>query len=173
MSMRGFFPIQTGNWRAVEAPPLRRISASLAEMAVITGVLLHVYRAVVLSRADAGGWVFAGASLAFGLVLLCGMATLHLGNYTIRTWAWRAPVFALFEAATESAVALALIAVQLEPMGSSRATWADWPAISARVFFFRLLAVCVFALLLASVLQVVRMALGQTAAGRELEAAEG
>lgn len=171
--MRDFFPIHTGTWRRSEAAPLRRLSASLVEMAVITGVVLHVYRAVVLSRADAGGWFYAGASLGLGLVLLWGMATLHLGNYTVRTWAWRAPVFALFEAAAESAVAAVLIGLQLEPMGTSRAEWADWPAISTRVFFFRILAVCLFALVLAGVLQVVRMALGQTAAGRELEAAEG
>lgn len=173
MTKRGFFPIQTGKWQAFELPPMRRMSASLAEMAVITGVLLHVYRAVVLSRAEPGGWLYAVLSLAFGLVLLCGMATLHLGNYTVRTWVWRAPVFAVAEAAAESAMALLLIALQLEPMGTSRAVWADWPAISARLILFRLLAVCLFALVLAGVLQVVRVVLGNTPAGQDLEAAEG
>jgi hypothetical protein len=155
--MSGFFPSQTGAWARIEEPPvLRRLSMSVVEVGVATGVLLHVFRAAALSR-PGSSWLFISVSFVFGMVLLLGMATLHLGNFTVRHWIWRAPAFAAIEGATEGVVSLLLIAIGKEPLGASRATFADWPALAASIFFWRMLAVSIFALVLAGVVQLVRV----------------
>ncbi len=155
--MRGFFPRQTGAWKTIEeATSFRRVSLSVVEMAVLTGVVLRVYRATVISLGAGRGWLYLGATFAVAFALLFGMATLHLGNFTVRQWLWRAPVFAAIEAATEAAVSLGLIALGREPLGSERATFGDWPTMVRDVFIWRVGTVVVFALLLAGVVQLVR-----------------
>ncbi len=158
--MRGFFPRQTGAWKTIdEATSFRRVSLSVVEMAVLTGVALRAYRAIVISLGSGRGWLYLGVTFAVGFFLLFAMATLHLGNYTVRQWLWRSPVFAAIEAATESAVSLGLIALGREPMGSERATFSDWPTMVRDVFVWRVGSVVVFALLLAGVVQLVRRVL--------------
>jgi hypothetical protein len=155
--MRGFFPGQTGAWKTIDdARSFRRVSLSVVEMAVLTGVALRAYRATVVSLGAGRGGLYLGATFAAGFILLFGMATLHLGNFTVRQWVWRAPVFAAIEAATESAVSLGLIALGREPLGSERATFADWPTMARDVFVWRVSTVVAFALLLAGVVQLVR-----------------
>jgi hypothetical protein len=154
-----FFPTHSGTWKAVKPHPIRHVSMSVIEMAVLTGILLRVYRALVLSREAVGGWLFLGATFALGIAFLLGMVTLHLGNYPIRQWLWRAPAFAALEAATESLAAAALIAVAREPLGSVRATFGDWPGMVIAIFVWRVAVIVVFAAALAGVVQVVRYAL--------------
>jgi hypothetical protein len=157
--MPAFFPVKTSSFKLDEARAFRRLSYSVVEMAVVTAVVLRVYRALVLSLA--GNVFFLGVSFAIGFVVLFGMVTLHLGNFTVRRWLWRAPLFALIEAAAESVTSLGLIAIHREPLGSARATFADWPGIVGAIFTWRLSAIVVFALILAGVVQMARVTLGE------------
>jgi hypothetical protein len=157
--MAGFFPQVTGTFKLEEPPAIRRLSMSIVEMAVITGVLLRVYRALALTIGPERNLLYASIMFGVGLAFLFGMATLHLGNFTIRHWLWRAPLFAAIEAAVEVAASAALIAIHREPMGSARAAFADWPRIASGIVFFRVLGIVLFALILAGVVQFVRYSL--------------
>jgi len=157
--MRGFFPLHTGAWKVQEHRSFRGISMSTVEMALITGVVLRIYRAVVLSRGADAGLLYLGSTFALGVILLFGMMTLHLGNYTIRHWLWRAPSFAVIEAIAESLTSLALIALHREPLGSTAAVFADWPALVRETFGWRVTAIALFTLLLSGVVQLARFLL--------------
>jgi len=157
--MPAFFPVKTANFKIDETRAFRRFSYSVVEMAVVTAMELRVYRALALSLAGANVFLL-GLSLAFGFVVLFGMVTLHLGNFTVRRWVWRAPLFALVEAAVESLTSLGLIAIHREPLGSARATYADWPGIVGSIFTWRLTSIVVFAFVLAAVVQMTRVTLG-------------
>ena len=158
--MSGFFPVKTVAFKLDESGAFRRLSFSVVEMAVVTAIVLRVYRALALSLAGSNP-ILLVLSFAVGFVVLFGMVTLHLGNFTVRRWAWRAPLFAVIEAATESLTSLGLIAIHREPLGSARATFADWPGIVVSVFSWRVLSIVLFALVLAGVIQMARMALGE------------
>lgn len=154
--MPPFFPQVTGTFRLEEPPALRRFSMSLVEMALVTGVVLRLGWALAFTQGPADSLLFAGAIFAFRFIALFGMAALHLGNYTLRHWVWRAPAFAAVEAAAEALTSLGLIALHREPLGSARATYADWPAMASGTLVWRLAAVVAFSLLLAGVVQLVR-----------------
>lgn len=155
--MAPYFPHTTVEWKKVEEPAaFRRFSRSVAEMAIVTGVLLRLYRALAMTTGPTTSWLYFGATLALGALFILGMATLHLGNFPLRHWLWRAPVFGAIEAAAESLTSLALIFAHREPMGSDRARPHDWLDIAASAFLWRLILVCVFALVLAGVVQFVR-----------------
>ena len=155
--MSSFFPRHTIEWRLEEPAAFRKLSLSLVEMAVLTGVVLRLYRAIVLSLAAQPGWLFVGASMAVGAAFLVGMATLHLGNYPVHRWLWRAPLFGLVAAAAELATSLVLVLLGREPMGTGRATRDDWLSMVPSVLLSRLLTVVLFALVLAGVVQLVRV----------------
>ncbi|HEX5831626.1 MAG TPA: hypothetical protein VFY16_11640 [Gemmatimonadaceae bacterium] len=151
-----FFPRTTQEWHLEEPAAFRRLSLSLLEMGALTGVGLRLYRALVLGVAGDAGWLMFGALFALGAAFLLGMATLHLGNFPVRAWLWRAPAFALVAALLEGVTSLALIATGHEPLGTGRATYGDWPGLVLSVIIARLLLVGVFAALLAGVVQLVR-----------------
>ena len=155
--MSSFFPRHTIEWRLEEPAAFRKLSLSLVEMAVLTGVVLRLYRAIVLSLAAEPGWLFVGASMAVGAAFLVGMATLHLGNYPVHRWLWRAPAFGLVAAAAELATSFVLVLAGREPMGTGRATRDDWASMVPSVLVSRLVTVVVFALVLAGVVQLVRL----------------
>lgn len=145
---------------ALEEPAfVRRISLSLPLMALLTGSGLRLYRAVVLQYGWSDRWLWVGGTFIVGLMFLCLMTTLHLGNHTVRSWTWRAPLFALLESATEIAVSLGLTLAGLERIGSLTSTLEDWQSSSLRIFFFRLVGIPLFALVLAVVTTLVRLAL--------------
>ena len=154
--MANYFPRQTVAWKLQETPGFRRLTLSLVEMAVLTGVLLRVYRALVLSWAGDGSWMYLGGTMALGILVLCGVATLHLGNYPVRQWLWRAPAFAALEAAAEMVTSLVLMALHRERIGSAAASFSDWQELAARTLLFRVVIVLSFALALAGVVQLVR-----------------
>ena len=158
--MPAFFPVKTATFKLDETRAFRRFSYSVVEMALVTAVVLRVYRALALSLAGANVFLL-GLSFAVGFVVLFGMVTLHLGNFTVRRWVWRAPFFGLIEAAAESLTSLGLIAIHREPFGSARATFADWPGIVGNIFTWRVSAIVVFALVLAAVVQMSRVTLGE------------
>jgi hypothetical protein len=157
--MRGFFPHQTGTWKLEEPPAFRRLSMSILEMAVVTGIALRLYRALALTYSSGTNLIYAALMIAFGVVFLFGMTTLHLGNFTLRQWIWRAPVFSAIEAAAESLTALGLIFLGREPVGSGRRSLAEWPELTLGIFFWRFVGIVLFALLLSGVVQLVRYVL--------------
>lgn len=150
-----YFPKQTIEWHIQEPRAFRRLSLSLVEMALITGVLIRVYRSYVLTR-GANGWLFFGGSLALGLLFLLFMTTAHLANFPIQRWAWRAPAFALLECAGEMITSLLLIWAGREPLGSARAEWHDWAGMAVGTIATRGLLIMLWALLLAGIVQIVR-----------------
>ncbi len=157
--MAPYFPHSTGTFKLEEPRAMQRFSRAIVPMAVVTGVGLRALRSVTLTRGPNESLLVVGSLIALGLVLLFTMTTLHLGNYTLQRWLWRAPAFAAIEAAAESIASLGLIALHREPMGSSLATFADWPELVVRAFLWRLSLVVAFALLLAGVVQLVRYTL--------------
>ncbi|GMV10620.1 MAG TPA: hypothetical protein PKC83_06940 [Gemmatimonadaceae bacterium] len=154
--MPPFFPQVTATFKLEEPRSLRRFSMSVVGMAAVTGVVLRLFWAIVFTMGPEGSLVFAGGMFALRFIALFGMAALHLGNFTLRHWLWRAPAFAAIEAVAESVTSLALIALHREPLGSARATFADWPGMASGTLFWRVVAVVIFALLLAGVVQLVR-----------------
>jgi hypothetical protein len=150
-----FFPHQTIEWKLHEPPFLRRLSLSLGWMAVITGIAMRSYRWLVLSHEPLTWWLFF-ATFAGGLGILFALATAHLGNYTVRQWIWRAPLFAIVEGATESAMSALFIALGIERIGTRLAHWPDWPELVQQAFVRRLGFLLIFTLILAAVVQWVR-----------------
>jgi hypothetical protein len=150
-----FFPRQTIEWHIEEPRAFRRLSLSLVEMALVTGVLLRVYRSYVLTR-GATGWLLFGGALALGVLFLLFMTTAHLANFPLQKWVWRAPLFALIESAGEMATSLLLLWFGREPYGSVRAELHDWPAMAIGTLGIRGSIILVWALLLAGIVQIVR-----------------
>ena len=153
--MVDFFPRHTIEWRLRELSSLRRLAVSLVGMAVITGVVVHLYRWLVLSHRPDSLWLFFTGVAGF-FILLLGLTTAHLGNHTVRTWLWRAPLFAIVESATEAVVSAVLIAAGIERIGSQLARWSGWPSLALHMAIRRTIAILLFALLLAVVVQWVR-----------------
>ena len=153
--MATFFPQHTVEWRLEEPRAFRRLSLSLIEMALLTGVVLRLLRALTFTHGRAS-WLFYGAAFVVGLLILLGMTTAYLANWTLRSWLWRAPLFALVEVAGEMATSLLLIAIGREPEGAVRAEFHDWPSMALRAFLQSEVSICVWAALLAGVIVLVR-----------------
>ena len=153
--MPSFFPHQTVEWRLEEPPAFRKLSLSLVEMALLTGVVLRVIRALTFTHGRVG-WLYYGAVFVVGTVILVGMTTAHLSNFTVRAWAWRAPLFALVEVIGEMATSLLLIALRREPEGTARADFHDWPSMALRALTLSELTICLWALVLAAAIIFVR-----------------
>ncbi|MBI1809244.1 MAG: hypothetical protein HYR75_05040 [Gemmatimonadetes bacterium] len=156
MTRSGFFPRQSVQWKLEEPPALRRLSLSLPEMALITGVPLHLWRAFALTHGTPDSWAWVGGTFLAGMTFLYVMLTLHLGNFTIRTWAWRAPAFAVLVSGSEIVTSLALTALGLEPLGAEKAELSDWLPTATRILVVRLVGVLLFAFVLAIVVGIVR-----------------
>jgi hypothetical protein len=160
---------KTSEWDFEEPAAFTRIARSPIELALITGVVIRLFRAVVLTQGNASS-SFLGAALVLGTLFLLGMATLHLGRFPVREWPWRAPLFAVFETAGEMAVSLLLIWLHREPWGTARAEFTDWQPMVTGVLFWRVLGVSVWALLLGTTVSFIRgRVLKDT--GREVEPA--
>ena len=160
---------KTSEWDFEEPAAFTRIARSPIELALITGVVMRLFRAVVLTQGNASS-SFLGAALVLGTLFLLGMATLHLGRFPVREWPWRAALFAVFETAGEMAVSLLLISLHREPWGTARAEFTDWQPMVTGVLFWRVLGVSVWALLLGTTVSFIRgRVLKDT--GREVEPA--
>jgi len=95
-------------------------------------------------------------TVALGLVILLGMTTLHLANYPLHQYLWRAPVFALVEVAAEMSASALFIWLGREPVGTVRAHWNDWAGMAAHALLWRGLTIVLWGLILAGVVHVVR-----------------
>lgn len=164
------FPRQTIEWHIEEPRAFRRLSLSLVEMALVTGVLLRVYRSYVLTH-GASGWLLFGGTIALGILFLLFMTTAHLANFPIQRWVWRAPLFALIECIAEMAASLLLIWIGREPMGSTRAEFHDWPSLAIGTLATRGVIILVWSLLLAGIVQIVRRTMVAGAVEEEKEEA--
>ncbi|MDZ7630002.1 MAG: hypothetical protein U5K74_01275 [Gemmatimonadaceae bacterium] len=151
-----FAPTHTGAWDAYESSAVRKFSRSLVAMALVTGVLWRLCRALFLGTGPTHSPLFFGSVIALGVVMFFGMATLHLGNYPLKKWLWRVPLFALVEGVAEIATAAVLIAFRLEPNGSTLAEWGDLGGIATWVLSAHLVALAAYAGTLAAVVQGIR-----------------
>jgi hypothetical protein len=156
--MAQYFPRHTVAWKVEEPAAFRKLTLSVVEMGLITGVVLRLYRALVLTH-GANSWVYFGLTSALGAILLFGMCTAHLANFPIKHWLWRAPLFVALEIAGELLASLVLIAVHRERLGSLGATFVDWLPMAADLVVWRAIPVVVFTLVLALIVQLVRILL--------------
>jgi hypothetical protein len=141
------------------APPplLRRFSLNVVLMAVLAGAILRTYRAGVLQFGWSSSWSWIAGTFVVGTSILFIIATLHLGNYPVKAWLWRAPVFAFIEALTEVSVSLGLTLLGYERLGSLTATIVDWQGSAMRIAATRILGILGFSLALALISTLVRL----------------
>ncbi len=156
--MPSFFPRQTVEIKLEEPKAFRRLSYSLVEMALITGVLLRLYRLLILTHGS-NNWVYLGGTFFVGIVFLVGMATAHLSNYPLHQYVWRAPAFWLVEVAAEMAASALFLSVGVEANGSVRAHWDDWLGMGVNALLIRGLVILLWTAILAGVVQIVRRTL--------------
>lgn len=152
--MADFFPPGDAEHRRPDdAAAFRRITLSVFETAIIAGVLLRVVRVIVNVHGGPFDWHAFLGKLIISPIILFGIATLHLANFPVRQWLWRAPAFAFIEGVSEAIMSALLIWAGREMYGRSLATMADWPSMAAGVLFWRMVAVVLFALLLGGIVQ--------------------
>ena len=155
--MAEFFPRSSIPWAHLDEPHVvRRLTTKLVLMAIVAGLVVRLFRTVWFSTltTSIATVVFYYAVM---VIVACGMLTLHIGNYTVRTWTWRVPMFAVIEALAEALVSLALIAAGHEAKGASElAAFADWPSIAMTLVWDRMRLFVLFAVLLGGMVQLVR-----------------
>jgi uncharacterized RDD family membrane protein YckC len=156
--MPSLFPRQTVEWRLEEPRAFRRFSRSLIEMAIVTGVLLRIFRVLTLTHGS-NNWLYLGGMLALGMLFLLGMVTAHLASYPLHQYLWRAPAYAIIEVLAEMATSALLIALGREANGTVRAHWDDWAGLGLHALLYRGLAIVVWGLILAGVVSLVRRTL--------------
>jgi hypothetical protein len=158
-----YFPRDNVAWHLEEPRVLRKLTLSLPAMAAIAGLLVRLIR-VGVSGITVSWWGVFGA-IALGLVVLLSIATAHLGNYPVKQWLWRAPLFGVAEGAAEAGVSALLTVIGVERIGSTHARLSDWPSMATDTIVGtpglafldgRIVMVSLFALVLAGVVQVVR-----------------
>ncbi|MBL0940749.1 MAG: hypothetical protein IBJ03_17785 [Gemmatimonadaceae bacterium] len=158
--MSRFFPRDVIHWGEETLHPLRAFAIRSIEPAGITGLVLRLWRAVLLAS---GSWVFFVVGLTAGILFLCGMLTWHLGNFPVRRWPMRLVAFWIIEVIVEMGTSTLLIALGRERFGSTIATWDDWWSMAAQTTWQRGLLMALFTLVLAVVVQLVRRVIDQRA----------
>jgi hypothetical protein len=151
------FPTNAITMSIEEPKAFRRFSRSLVEMALITGLLVRVYRSLVLTHGSSS-FGYIAATMTVALLFVIGMATAHLASYPLHHWFWRAPAFAALEVVGEMATSLLLIWLSREPNGTVRAHFADWPSMTMRAMLYRGLFVIAWSLVLSVIVTLVRRA---------------
>ena len=153
--MASYFPKQTVAWKLEEPPAFRKLTLSVVEMGLLTGIVLRLYRALVLTHGSSS-WIYFGLTAALGAIILFGMSTAHLANFTIRHWICGAPLFSILEIARELLASRGLIALHREPWGTGRAAFSDWAPMAGDRLVWRAVPIAIFTLVLAGVVQIVR-----------------
>ncbi len=154
--MPDFFPRTSVAWRTVQPHAFRRLSLSLPQMALVTGVGMRLWRSYMLTHGSPDSWAWVGGTFLAGAAFLFLMCAIHLANFTLRHWIWRAPAFAVLESGAEIVMSLALTTVNLEPLGAERAEFSDWIPTGIRILYWRLGGIVLFTIVLAAVVSVVR-----------------
>lgn len=125
-------------------------------MALISAVIVRTLHVLSNAHGVEMDWhSFVGTFVALPIVLLA-FATIHLSNYPVPQWLWRAPAFALLESLFESLASLGLIYLGRERWGTGRAEFGDWPAMAGMTLLTRMVMICLFAVVLGGVAQFVR-----------------
>ncbi len=153
--MPQFFPRKTTEIRIHEPRVFRRLSYSLVEMALVTGVVIRAYRLLILTH-GANNWLYLGASFAVGAIFFLGMVTAHLANFPLHQYLWRAPAFAGVEVAAEMVTSALLISLSHEANGTVRAHWDDWIGMGLNALVIRGTAILVWSAILAGSVSLVR-----------------
>jgi hypothetical protein len=139
---------------------IARIPRSLIPMALITGIVVHLYRVFVLaSPTITFGWISLFLAGAGEYVLLLSLTTVYLGNHPVRQWIWRVPLFTVAEWLVEAAAVAVLIRVRFERIGSEQARAGDLSSIVIDRLVWHGAAIITFSFILAVVVQTVRYAL--------------
>ena len=159
--MSRFFPKDVVHWGEERLHPLRAFAIRTVEPAGITGVVLRLWRAALLSSAN---WVLFVGGLVAGGLFLCGMLTWHLGNFPVKRWPPRVVLFLVIEVFAEMGTSSLLIAISRERVGSRVAIWPDWWSMAGQTFLERTIVLTVFALVLGGSVQLVRRAMERRAA---------
>ncbi len=146
----------SGAFKVREPAAFTRLARSLIDMALVTGIVARLYRALVLSRSVDASGVFVAATLTIGALFLLAMATVHLSRFPIRNWLWRAPAFAALEGVSEMLASLVLIWLARESLGTGAAHFHDWPGMALSTIAWRVITISLFSLLLAGVVKWVR-----------------
>ena len=139
-----------------EPAAFAKLAHSLVDMALVTGIVARIYRALVLSRGESPTATSVALTLTVGTLFLLVMTTIHLSRFSLRGWLWRAPAFAAAEGAAEMLASLVLIALSREPLGTGAAHFSDWPMMVIRTMGWRMVMISTFALLLAGTVKWVR-----------------
>ena len=155
--MPTFFPRQTVELRLEEPKAFRRFSFSLVEMAFVTGVLVRIYRVLILTHGS-NHWAYLAGTWTVGLLLLLGMVTAHLANYPLHQYLWRAPAFWLIEVAAEMATSALLIWLGHEANGTVRAHGDDWVGMAMNALLLRGVFIIGWSLVLALAISLVHRA---------------
>jgi hypothetical protein len=167
--MGTYFPRTTNEIRSDEPSAFRALTRSVIEMGLLTGIVIRLFRSLVLTHGS-NSWLYLGGMFALGAVFLFAMTTVHLANFPLRRWIWRAPTLGVLVATGEMATSLLLIVAGREPSGTVRAELADWPGMAVSALLFRVTAVCGWALLLAAAVTIARSALSAARRKRETSA---
>src|SRR3954469_4470398 len=115
--MSPFFPERGFTAERVDSF-IARIPRSLIPMALLTGIVVHLYRVFVLaSPTITFGWISLFLAGAGEYVLLLSLSTVYLGNHPVRQWIWRVPLFLAVEWLVEAAAVAVLIRVRFERIG--------------------------------------------------------
>jgi hypothetical protein len=155
--MPRFFPQHTVEWRVQEPRFVRRLSLQLVPMALVAGMLSRLLRWAVMGVSGSNLVLVLG--IVLGLFTVLGLATAHLGNFPVRHWLWRAPLFGFLVGVADALASGVLTLLGLERFGTSEAHFNDWVASVGQVIMVRLLLVSLFAAVLAAAVQIVRYAL--------------
>jgi hypothetical protein len=157
------FPRHSIAWKLEQKSTLRALSLSLPWYGMLIGVLGRVYRWGALKTfvLDTPGPLLAAVTL--GVVIVCGLATGHLANFTIRSWRWRAPAIGVFIALGEAVASLGLTLIGQERLGRATATLGEWPGAAVQLLWTRVVLISLFALALAGVVSALRASEGSSA----------
>jgi len=133
-----------------------RLAQSVFDMALVTGIVARLYRAIILTREGSEGGLYVAVTFTLGAIFLLSMTTGHLSRFPLKQWMWRAPVFAALVGVFEMLTSLALIAAHREPLGTGAAAFSDWPTMAVYAIGWRIVTISVFALILAIIVKWVR-----------------
>ena len=139
-----------------EPAAFTKLARSLIDMALVTGIVARLYRAMILSRAESPTGTYVIVTFSIGAIFVLLMTALHVGRFPVREWLWRAPGFAIAEGLFEMLTSAVLIALSREPLGTGAAHFHDWPMMLVRTVGWRLITISLFALLLAGIVKWVR-----------------
>lgn len=154
--MNRFFPRDVIHWGEEQLHPLRAFAVRTLEPAGLAGLLVRLFRALILGTTASAGWMAFVGGITVGVLFLCGMLTWHLGNFPVRRWPLRVLAFIAIEVTAEMLVSLALIGAHYERLGSRVAVWSDWWPMAAQTLAERATLLILFALVLAASVQIVR-----------------